>query len=204
MNRELIELEEELIIEQLRLEQEAIKLDILSKLDRAESLFSKSVPETITFNIDFAESLGKGLTLPLMVRGVFLVESRPKRRFYLAEELQKAVVNPMNKRFPIKQDHRDGETSVIIGVVEKLVFDNYITLNDGSVKAGIRFWGHINDETTARNILDGIITDVSVTVYAEKEQHDNKYGLVGRGLTFSELSTVVTGSVNGNFIEPDL
>ena len=204
MNKKHLNLEEELILQQLRLEQEVTKFNILEKLNESESILSGLLPENVNFKLEYAESLGSGFVLPLNVRGVFLLEGRPKRRYYSAEDLKESTTNPINKRFPIKQDHREGETSVIVGIVERLEYDEKIVLKDGSVKPGLKFWGHINDETTARNILDGIITDVSVTVYAGRESFNEKYGIVGKQLVYSELSTVVRGSVKGNYIVPDL
>lgn len=204
MNKEHLDLEEELILQQLRLEQEIIRGNILKNLNKSESILNGLLPENINFKLEYAESLGEGFVLPLKVRGIFLVEGKPKRRYYLGEDLKESISNPANKRFPIKQDHREDETSPIVGVVERLSYDPNIKLENGNIKPGLRFWGHINDETTARNILDGIIKDVSVTVYAGKESYDEKYGIIGKKLVYSELSTVVKGSVRGNYIEPDM
>lgn len=203
VNKELIENEENLIIEQLRLEQELTRTNLFNKLSMAEQLFNLALPEVLHTSFETAESLSKNFTLPLKVKGVFLTEGRPQRKFYPRNELLKSVSNPKNGRFPIMADHRDKETSVIIGVVERLTFDNNIQLKDGSIRPGIRWWGHINSETAARNILDRVINEVSVTVYSE-EHFDEKLGIAGKNLVFSELSTVIHGADAGNSIEPDL
>jgi len=201
MNKKLLESEEELIVEQLRLEQELIRNNIIMKLDMVERLIDNKIPEIFRSGFKTAESLSKDFKLPLKVKGVFLTEGRPQRRWYGKEELYEATRNPKNQRFPIITDHRDSETSVIIGVVENLTFDPHIQLKDGSIRAGIRWKGHINDETSARNIFDRIINEVSVTVYSE-EYNDMKTGITGKKLFFSELSTVIHGAEIGNSIEP--
>jgi hypothetical protein len=203
MIEKLYKKEEELIMEQLRLSQELLRASMMLKLDMAEQVIKNNIPEKLSTDFETAESLSSGFKLPLKVKGIFLVEGRPQRRFYTKEEMLKAVDNPVNQRFPIMQDHRDEETSVIVGVVDKIAFDNGIPTPNG-LKAGIRWWGHINDETTARNILDGLINEVSASVYSEQEYMDPARGLVGKGLTFTELSTVIHGAVTGNKIEVDL
>jgi len=148
--------------------------------------------ENLTLKIDFAEQLSGKLVLPLKVRGVFLTEGRPKTKFYSAVELEKSANNPVNGRFPIMLDHRDKEAGTIVGVVDKIAYDETLK--------GVRWWGHINDETFARNIIDKIITDVSVTVYST-EGYDDKTGSTGLDLTYGELSLVMSGAAAGNYIE---
>jgi len=150
--------------------------------------------EVFSSTIEYAEQLSDKFILPLKVRGVFLYEGRPKKKFYTADELAKASVNPINSKFPLMLDHRDNEASTVIGMVDKIKYDDKIK--------GIRWWGHINDETFARNILDGAIKEVSVTVFSEGVP-DDKYGIVGIDLAFKELSLVMDGAVSGNFIEVD-
>jgi hypothetical protein len=154
----------------------------------------QSTTESLNTNIEVAEKLSDRLILPLKVRGIFLTEGRPARRFYSSIELKKAVSNPLNQRFPICLDHRDEEISAIIGVVDKLEYD-------ASIK-GIRYWGHINSEQYARNIIDGVIGDVSVTVFA-KDVYDNNLGKIGVDLTFKELSLVWNAACPDAFIEVD-
>jgi hypothetical protein len=155
----------------------------------------QSTTESLNTNIEVAEKLSDRLILPLKVRGIFLTEGRPARRFYSSIELKKAVNNPLNQRFPICLDHRDDEVSAMVGAVDKLEYDDGIK--------GIRWWGHINDETFARNVIDGIITDVSATIFA-KDVYDANLGKIGTDLTFKELSLVLHGAEPMNKIECDI
>ena len=150
--------------------------------------------ESFTSSVECAEHLAKGgkLTLPLKVRGIFLKEGRPERKYYYASELESSVDNPVNKSFPMQLDHKDKEVGSMVGVVTKIKYD--------PVAKGIRWWGHINSELHARNILDGIITQVSATVYSVAD-YDDDNGLLGRNLTYKELSLCVSGAVDGNYIE---
>ena len=150
--------------------------------------------EVCMSSISVEEQLSADLILPLKVRGVFLTEGRPKRKYYTAAELKKAAENSLNSKFPLMLDHKDNEAGKIIGVVTRIEYDDKIK--------GIRWWGHINDETFARNVLDGAITEVSVTVYSD-EYYDDKLGVVGKDLTFKELSLVIAGAEPNNYIEVD-
>ena len=148
--------------------------------------------EKLTSNIETSEHLTKTLKLPLKVRGVFLTEGRPKRKYYTAEELAKSVDNPMNKKFPLMLDHRDKEAGKVIGMVDKISFD--------ATMKGVRWWGHVNAETFARNVLDGAIKEVSATIYSV-EDWDEELGVVGKDLTYKELSLVMAGAEKNNYIE---
>jgi len=192
-----LKLEEKLLREQLSVERINRVKSYIQKLDSKIAELSLPKSELILTDVKSAESLGKlnDIKLPLRVKGIFLSEGRPKERFYTAEELKKAVNNPNNVTFRIMQDHRENETSMIVGKVDKIEYDE-------SIK-GLRWWGHINDETTALNILDGLIKQVSVTVYSTKDWSD-EYGVIGRDLEFSELSTVIEGAEPINSMELDL
>jgi len=168
------------------------RLHILN--DYYSSMKELSTTESLSINIEVSESLSTGLILPLKVRGIFLTEGRPAKRFYSSIELRKAVNNPINQKFPIMLDHRDNEVSAMVGAVDKLEYDPQIK--------GIRWWGHINDETFARNVMDGVITDVSATIFA-KDVYDASLGKIGTDLTFKELSLVVNGAEPMNLIEVD-
>jgi hypothetical protein len=148
--------------------------------------------EKLISKVEFAESLSKKLVLPLKVKGIFLSEGRPERKFYLAEELQLATENPINQRFPLMLDHEDTKAGKTIGVVTKIKYD-------ASIRA-LRWWGHINDETFARNVIDKAITDVSATVFSVSD-YDEEHGLLGRNLAFKELSLVMHGAEPLNKIE---
>jgi len=148
--------------------------------------------EKLSFTLEAAEQLGKDLSLPLKVRGVFLTEGRPKRKYYFAEELRKSVDNPLNGRFPLMLDHKDNEAEKVIGIVDKIEYDESIR--------GLRWYGHINDETFARNVLDKAISEVSATIFSVTD-YDEEFGVVGRDLTFKELSLVMAGAEPDNYIE---
>ena len=151
--------------------------------------------EKFNINIECAEQLSnKELILPLKVKGVFLTEGRPKNKFYSSKELEKSTNNPINSSFPLALDHRDTEADKIIGMVDKIEYDETIK--------GLRWWGHINSELHARNVIDGAIKEVSVTVYSTSE-YNNENGLVGIDLTFKELSLVWSGAEPDNSIEID-
>ena len=161
--------------------------------DYYNSINNKATEETLTTTFEMAEELTKELKLPLKVRGVFLTEGRPKRKFYTVEQLELSVGNPLNQRFPLCYDHKNKEVEKIIGVVTKIWYDK-------SIK-GLRWQGRINNETAARNIIDKVIKEVSVTVFSVSDYDDN-YGLAGKNLTFKELSVVWDGSEPNNSIEP--
>ena len=158
--------------------------NVMAELPSSEKLQTK---------IEFGEQLSGKLKLPLKVRGVFLTVGRPKQKFYLAEELEAAARNPVNQKFPIMLDHRDKEAGKIVGIVTKIQY---------SQEGALRWWGHINDETFARNIMDTAITDVSATVYSTAD-YSEQYGLTGRDLTFGELSLVMKGADKNAYIEVD-
>jgi len=148
--------------------------------------------EKLTVTIECAEQFSGEMKLPLKVRGVFLKEGRPKLKYYTTEALTKASNNPVNMKFPIMLDHKDKEVGKIVGGVDRIAFDTAV--------GGLRWWGHINSETFARNVVDGLITDVSVTVFSAPE-YSEMHGLLGVDLTFGELSLVMKGAAEGNFIE---
>ena len=106
--------------------------------------------ERLSFEMDIecAEQLKKGFSLPLKVRGVFLTEGRPEKKFYTADELKFSTLNPLNQKFPLMLDHEDNKAGKVIGAVDKINYDEKLS--------GLRWWGHINDETFARNVMDGV------------------------------------------------
>jgi len=174
-------------------------LEKLSRLEIINDYYSSknenTYPEQLSSPVECSEELAKGeLKLPLKVRGIFLTEGRPQRKYYSAKELEKSTKNPINQRFPMCLDHKDNEVGSIIGAVDRISYD-------ASIK-GIRWNGHINNETFARNVLDGTITDVSATIYSVSD-YDNEYGLVGLDLSFKELSLVTQGAERKNTIEVD-
>ncbi|GEM_PF-3525007 len=174
-------------------------LEKLSRLQILQDYYNtkreNASTEVFNVKIECAEQLADGeLVLPLKVRGVFLTEGRPKAKYYTAEELKLSTSNPVNQGFPLMLDHKDNEAGKVIGLVDKISYDESIN--------GIRWWGHINDETFARNILDAAIKEVSATIYSTSE-HTKEHGLIGTDLTFKELSLVIKGAEPNNYIEVD-
>ena len=168
------------------------RLNILH--DYYNSLEKDVAEEVFSSDIEVAEQLSSDLKLPVKVKGVFLYEGRPFKKWYTAEEIEKSVSNPLNQKFPLMLDHRDKEAGKVVGQVTKIKYD-------ASIK-GLRWWGHINDETFARNVIDESITEVSATIFSVAE-YDHNLGLVGKNLTYKELSLVMTGRVSGNYVEVD-
>jgi len=175
----------------------------LEKLSRLKILYDyyetkkeEASVEKFNITIEVAEQLSASndLTLPVKVRGVFLTEGRPQKKYYSRQELDKAGVNPVNNSFPLAVDHRDTEADKIIGMVDRIEYDDKIK--------GLRWWGHINSELHARNVIDGAIKEVSVTVYSTSIYND-KFGLTGIDLTFKELSLVLQGACKDNMIMVD-
>ena len=171
-------------------QEKLMRLNILS--DYYETLDKHATEEVFSSNMEFAEKLSKNLVLPLKVKGIFLTEGRPKVKYYSAEELSKAADNPINQKFPLMLDHVDNEASKVVGMVDKIEYDPALK--------GLRWWGHINSETFALNVMDGAIKQVSVTVLSSTDV-DASNGIVGKNLTFSELSLVRTGAEPRNTIE---
>ena len=174
-------------------------LEKLSRLKILKDFYSTKKEnvtiETFNVKIECAEQLSnKELILPLKVKGIFLTEGRPKKKFYTARELEKSANNPINSSFPLALDHKDTEADKIIGMVDKIEYGD-------SIK-GLRWWGHINSELHARNVMDRATKEVSVTVYSTAE-YTNEHGLEGIDLTFKELSLVWDGAEPDNIIEVD-
>jgi len=72
--------------------------------------------------VESAEQLSKkGFMLPLKVRGVFLTEGRPLRKFYSANEIELATKNEVNQKFPLMLDHKDKEGRPAQTETEELV-----------------------------------------------------------------------------------
>ena len=174
-------------------------MDNLNFLNLLEKLNNKYIemdnpfnnPEVLISPIIAAEKLSKDLTLPLRVKGVFLFSGRPKEKYYSIEELKKSVNNPENNSFPLMLDHKDNEVGQIIGLVDNISYDNNIK--------GLKWFGHINSETFARNVFDGSIKYVSATVFSEPV-YTTEHGLTGTELTFKELSLVLEAAVEGAYI----
>ena len=171
-------------------------LEKLSRLhilnDYYQSKEKLSTQEKVKSKLSFADQLEDKFILPLKVHGYFLSEGRPKRKYYSAKELEKSVKNPLNHGFPFMLDHKDDEVGKIIGRVDRIEYD--------AEKRALKWFGHINDETNARNVLDGIISQVSATIYSTNF-YDNENGLSGKDLVFKELSAVMKGADPINSIQ---
>jgi len=183
-----MEINSKLLIEQLNLLEKSKETKLIEKLD---SFLDKSlIPEKLSFKVIVGEKLAD-LSIPYPVKGYFLSEGRPKRRFYPAEELEKAVKNPKNKTFRLILDHFGDKASAVVGKVSDIYYDKE------TKKIG---WsGHINDLLTARNVDDKVLTEVSATIYGE-EYYDEINGLSCKNLEFDELSIVIKGSDPSNSI----
>jgi len=173
----------------------------LEKLSRLNILFdyysSKELmpsDESLLSNIEYPDMLSKEITLPLKVHGIFLSEGKPKHKYYSSDELEKSTKNPINQSFPLMLDHRANEVGKIIGKVDRIEYDP-------KIKA-LRWYGHINNETFARNVLDGVITQVSASIYSTTVI-DRENGVSGKDLVFKELSLVMAGAEPQNSIFVD-
>ena len=162
--------------------------------DYYKSINKSSTEEVFSSDIHFAEQLSDKLVLPLKVKGVFLTEGRHKVKYYKREVLEAATHNPINASFPLMLDHKDREAGSVVGRVTRIEYDDTIP--------GIKWWGHINNETHARNVMDGSITDVSATIYSSTD-YDEELGVVADDLVFKELSLCMGAADGRAFVEVD-
>jgi len=153
-----------------------------------QSSIENDSSEIIFNEINNLEQLAKKLVLPLKIKGTFLKVGRPLARFYSEEEIKKGIQNT-TVPFPIHNDHRDKETSTMVGTITKIFWDDKEKV--------AKYVGHINDETSARNVLDGIVNQISATINSVKV-FDPEEGLVGKDLSFSEISLVILGAEESN------
>ena len=103
------------------------KLRRIETLNRYYSRKKEHISEEV-FSSSFGvvEQLSGELTIPLKVRGVFLTEGRPRRKYYSKEELKAAASNPINQRFPLMLDHKDNEAGQVVGIVDKIEYDDSV------------------------------------------------------------------------------
>jgi len=188
---DFINSEQRLLKAQLSLVTAKKQKETLSMIDNHLSRLQSVLPETVNVSIKGSELLSSDgkLTLPLKVRGRFLGVGRHKIRYYTEEELKKSI---KDIRIPFKVDHRNKEAGATIGAVYKIYWDD--------VEKAIRYEGHINDETQARNILDGVVKEVSATIFAD-QTFDRVLGILGKNLEYGELSLVEDGAYKGNTLE---
>ena len=181
--------EKKLITEQLHLINLIKTQETLSKINKI--LSNTKTNETIICTVKTEESLSVGFKLPLKIKGKMLGVGKHKFKYYSAEELKKSVLANI-KPFPVKLDHRFNEVGSTVGAVDKIYYDNMDNC--------VRYEGHINDETFARNILDKVITEVSATI-ASEDYADPEFGIVAKNLEYKELSLVTEGAYGSNSLE---
>ena len=186
--------EEQLVRAQLSVEQELRHLELLSKLSQTYNQLKAMIPEKMPVSMKAEETLSikDNIVLPLKVIGTMLGIGRHKIRYYTEEELKKAVPANAGKRIPVKLDHKKDEAASTIGLVDRIFWDD--------VKKAIMFEAHINDETQARNVLDGAVNQVSAGILSVPAL-DIRLGVVGKDLEFTELSFVEEGAFKGNTVE---
>ena len=191
-----IKTEEKLIREQEKISNEIKQLEMLSKIDTVINKIENKMPEQISCTIKTSEQLSKDGTiqLPLPIRGKMLGIGRHKSKFYTKEELMKSVETFKNItiQMPCKVDHKIKEVMATIGAIDRLFWDE--------TEQVIKYEGHINDETQARNILDRVVKEVSASIFSEEYIHP-VYGFSGKELEYGELSLVEKGSFKGNTLE---
>lgn len=186
-----LDIEEKIIKTQIDITEKLKQREILSKIDNMVGDTFKT-SEKLSVTIKVAESLSKKYSLPLKIKGKMLGIGRHKLKYYNEIELRKAVNLYKGRHIPLKLDHREKEVASIVGMVDEIYWNE--------VKKCIMYKAHINDETHARNVLDGITADVSATIYSNKI-YDPLLGMVGIDLEISELSLVYGGAYKENTIE---
>jgi len=186
--------EEKLIKAELTIRDCIKKKETLDKIDELLQRYDSRTSEKLSVTFKTSEHLSKDgkVIMPLKIKGRMLGIGRHKERYYTREELMKSAERYKDKRFPLKLDHRDKEAGSTIGMVDSVYWD---TQNQC-----IMYEAHINDITHARNVLDGAIKEVSATIYSAKE-YDERLGIVGIDLEYSELSVVEKGAYENNSIE---
>lgn len=189
-----LDTEEKLINVQININDSIKERETLSKIDNAIDVLDNEVKtlEQLSVTIKDAEMLSSSFKLPLKIKGRMLGIGRHAAKYYTEIELRKAVELYKGKHIPLKIDHRENEVGSTIGRVDEIYWDE--------INKCIRYKAHINDETHARNVVDGVTDDVSASIYANKA-YDVMLGLVGKNLEFSELSLVYNGAYKENDIE---
>ena len=189
--------EEKLIKSELTIRNTIKSVETLAKIDAILNKHKVSEPEKLSVDIKTAEHLSRNgkLKLPLRIRGTMLGVGRHHLKFYTADALRLSVQKYKGKRIPIKLDHRDREVGSTIGSIDSIAWSPKLN--------AITYKGHINDETHARNLLDGLFTDVSATIYSVKG-FDNILGVIGTDLEYDEVSIVKEGAFKGSSIKLDI
>jgi hypothetical protein len=179
---EYLKLQERLV----NLELDLKEIELLSKSDTKDE-------EVVHSDIKTVENLSSdSFKLPLKIKGKMLGVGRFKTKFYTKGELLKSVQKYQGQKFPLKLDHKNMEASSTIGMVDRIFWSE----NDNA----IMYEAHINDETHARNVLDGATTQVSAGILSFGA-YDPVYGKIGLDLEYDELSLVQKGQFPGNSVE---
>jgi len=182
------------MINYIKCEEKLIRaqLELRRRIKTNEALSKTSETIGITLKTSEHLSIDGKVSLPLKIRGKMLGVGRHKERFYTEKELRWSVGFHQGKSIPIKLDHRDKEVASIVGAIDKLIWDD--------TEKAVRYEGHINDETQARNILDNVVREVSATIDSIRE-YDMTLGIMGVQPEYHELSLVVKGAYTGNTLE---
>jgi len=184
--------EQRLVEEQLKLATQLKYLEMLSSLATISNDLQSKIPERISVTIKSEENLGVGdFVLPLKVVGRMLGIGRHKHKYYSEEELKKSVVTHGKKKLSFKLDHKKDETSSTVGAVDRIYWDDD--------EKAIMYEGHINSEIQARNIIDGVVKEISAGILS-MTRLDTSYGVIGTNLEYTELSLVEAGSYKENTI----
>ena len=191
---DFIKCEEKLISAEMTIRDCIKQKEVLNKIDNILSKNDSRTSEKLSVTYKTSEHLSKEgkLILPLNIKGKMLGIGRHKDRYYGKEELIKSAEKYKERKFPLKLDHREKESGSTIGMVDLIYWDNESQC--------IKYEAHVNDETHARNIVDGGHTDVSATIYSV-QLYDDKLGVIATDLDFSELSIVVIGAYEDNSLE---
>jgi len=167
--------------------------EMLSKLDSEINKFGKTT-ENLKCDIKTVEALSDDFILPLRIKGKMLGVGRFKKKYYTEEELKKAAEKYRGITIPLKLDHKIRESCATIGRVNRIFWSD-------SEKV-LRYEAHINNATHARNVIDGVDKEVSVSIESF-DGFDPRYGHIGYDMDLPELSIVWKGSYHGNTLEVD-
>ena len=149
-----------------------IQIKVLSKLpERTE--------EKMTYNsLKIVSELKGGKIVPLTIRGTALKEGNWNGLYYPTEEIRNAAILLQNK--PLMLDHSKSVKD-IVGRVNRTWFDETFKT--------LEFEAEVLQEDVARNIIEGLITSVSVGVIVDRVREGSN--LVARNYAFKELSLIL-------------
>lgn len=167
-------------------------IEILKKAD--SFLEVKKTSEKLSSEIKTEEQLSARIKIgeQLKIMGKMLGVGRHKNKYYTKEDLIWSVNFHKGKTFPVKLDHKHTEAGSTVGRVDEIFWDEETQ--------SVMYRAHINDITHALNILDGVTTEVSATIFS-KDLYDDIYGLRGVEPEYYELSLVENGAFRDNNIQ---